>query len=639
MRWRLRTAFLTLLLASPAAAQSVLLVDSPFDQGGVRQPTRVYGLDPATGDLILKADLGDAYTPVLGLAAASETVLYGLGSANGVDPELNCFCCLLLRIVLDPQSTTPVSVTPVGPVLAGGALLDGFTQLVFRANGDLYGVSEHTDALYSIDLETAAAMEVGPLSVDLGGGCTATGLDVTGGDLVFDALDRLWLWNNSTGSKGLWEVNPANACALQRSNCPNSRSMSGLALADHTSPSPTFVAPSAQDDRVYDAFSGLCPVNGESGSQLMRLNGVVFDHTRGDVDSPYCASDLACDDADACTADHCSPGGCVHDSVSCDDGDACTDDACDPVLGCQHEPHSCDDGDACTTDTCNPAGGCVYTPIVCDDGDACTDDACDPVQGCQHEPHSCDDGDACTTDTCNPAGGCVYTPIVCDDGDACTTDTCNPAGGCVYTPIVCDDGDACTDDACDPVQGCQHEPHSCDDGDACTTDTCNPAGGCVYTPIVCDDGDMCTDDACDPMAGCTFDPHSGACDDGNACTQADACVDGVCSGTPVAVPEVPDVHVDRLPEGGTRLTWAEPGPGLTYALVSGPISELGGPGAIPTASCLQSGLADPVADDERRDPDETTGVYYVVRAAGTCGIGSYGQTSEGTARAPVADCP
>jgi hypothetical protein len=356
-------------------------------------------------------------------------------------------------------------------VLAGGELVIGFTQLVFRANGDLYGVSEDTEALYAIDLETAAAMEVGPISIDQGGGCTATVLDVTGGDLAFDALDRLWLWNNTPGHKGLWEVNPANACALQQSNCPDSRSMSGLAIADHTSPSPTFLAPSAQDDRVYLAFSGLCPVNGEPGSHLMRLNGVVFDHTRGDVDSPYCASDLACGDADVCTADHCSPGGCLHD------------------------------------------------------------------------------------------------------------------------------------------------------------------------PVSCDDGDPCTEDACDPLAGCTFEPHSGACDDGNACTQADTCVGGVCSGTPVVVLEVQDLSLSRLPEGGTRLTWAEPEAELTYALVSGPISELGGPGGIPTATCLHSGLTDPGADDPRPDPAETTGVYYVVRPAGTCGVGSYGQTSAGTARTPVADCP
>src|SRR6185436_9341048 len=126
----------------------------------------------------------------------------------------------------------------VGHLQVGGGDITRFSQLSFRGNGDLYGVSEDTDRLFLIDPGTAEAMEIGPLTVDSGGGCTTTPLDVVGGDLAFDALDRLWLWNNASGKKGLWEVNPANGCAIQRTSCPNSRNMSGLTVSDHTSPSP-----------------------------------------------------------------------------------------------------------------------------------------------------------------------------------------------------------------------------------------------------------------------------------------------------------------------------------------------------------------------------------------------------------------
>src|SRR5262249_2640464 len=51
----------------------LFLVDSPFDPPAL---TRVYVVDPTTGVMTLRADPGNAYTPALALAAASETVLY-----------------------------------------------------------------------------------------------------------------------------------------------------------------------------------------------------------------------------------------------------------------------------------------------------------------------------------------------------------------------------------------------------------------------------------------------------------------------------------------------------------------------------------------------------------------------------------
>jgi hypothetical protein len=103
--------------------------------------------------------------------------------------------------------------------------------------------------------------------------------------------------------------------------------------------------------------------------------------------------------------------------------------------------------------------------------------------------------------------------------------------------------------------------------------------------------------------------------------------------------EVPSLSVDRSPQNVTRLAWTPPpGSGLTYALVSAPIAELGGADGIPTASCVGSGLG-LGAEDPRPDPVAGQGFYYVVRAESACGQGPYGQTSAGTPRQPGSDCP
>ena len=57
----------------------------------------------------------------------------------------------------------------------------------------------------------------------------------------------------------------------------------------------------------------------------------------------------ACDDGDPCTADACTPAGCVHTPVSCDDGVPCTIDSC--VAGvCEHVPASGFDACRCEFD-------------------------------------------------------------------------------------------------------------------------------------------------------------------------------------------------------------------------------------------------------------------------------------------------
>jgi hypothetical protein len=107
----------------------------------------------------------------------------------------------------------------------------------------------------------------------------------------------------------------------------------------------------------------------------------------------------------------------------------------------------------------------------------------------------------------------------------------------------------------------------------------------------------------------------------------------------VVVAEVPSLSVARHLQGNTRINWvAPPGSGLTYSLVSGPISELTDPDAIPTATCLGTGLGLGTYD-LRSDPAAGQGLFYVVRADSTCGHGPYGQTSGGNPRRPGDDCP
>lgn len=77
--------------------------------------------------------------------------------------------------------------------------------------------------------------------------------------------------------------------------------------------------------------------------------------------------------------------GCASD-LQCDDGNACTTDNCQADAGCLRVPLSCSDGNVCNgTESCQVDAGCVAgTPLVCDDGQACTVDSCRPDAGCAH---------------------------------------------------------------------------------------------------------------------------------------------------------------------------------------------------------------------------------------------------------------
>jgi len=156
--------------------------------------------------------------------------------------------------------------------------------------------------------------------------------------------------------------------------------------------------------------------------------------------------------------------GCVNTDVAVDDAVACTVDACDPVTGAiTHTPDNaaCDDANACTTDSCDQTTGCANEAVPVDDGVSCTADACDSVTGAiTHTPNdaACDDTNACTTDTCDPITGCANEAAPIDDGVVCTVDACDPVTGAItHSPddTACDNGLYCDGpELCDATQDC-----------------------------------------------------------------------------------------------------------------------------------------------------------------------------------------
>ena len=304
---------------------------------------------------------------------------------------------------------------------------------------------------------------------------------------------------------------------------------------------------------------------------------------------PEAPDGTACDDGDPVTVnDSCTTGSC--EGVDLCVGVACTaiDEchlagACSPLTGLCTNPEApngipCDDGDpvtvfdscddgtcegvdlcvgvACTAiDQCHVAGTCDPLTGTCDNPDAangtpcddadpvtssdtCTDGTCEGVDLCASVDCSGLEG-ACTTAACDyTTGACVVTPIneggACDDGSVCTTvDTCS-SGSCLgASPISCDDTNPCTDDGCDAITGCTFTNNSipCVDGFDCTTDDNCLNGACQGTPQIasCEDNNPCTIDACDIASGCIYATNtSGTCNDGDLCTENDICVAGTC---------------------------------------------------------------------------------------------------------------
>jgi List-Bact-rpt repeat protein len=135
---------------------------------------------------------------------------------------------------------------------------------------------------------------------------------------------------------------------------------------------------------------------------------------------------------------------------------------------------------------------------------------------------------------------------------------------------------------------------------------------------------------------CAGAPNGTPCNDANACTVNDACTGGTCSGTAVPSPaEVQGVILDG--QTPTGLTWSAAS-GAVYDVASGALSDLRVSGTT-TAACLSNNLATAGYSDVRPDPAPGAGYYYITRAQGACGPGTYGFASAGPERVPTAACP
>jgi hypothetical protein len=322
-----------LLVLSPGAvlaaapSEKLFLVDTRF----IPPTTRIYEVDRTTGVLTLRAELGETYSPVLAMAAADARTLYLAGTdtspANLCDSQA---ACLLLKVVLDDDSTVPQEVEEVGFITTGAGIATSFTGLTFRDDGWLYGHSQVTDSLYRIDTASAQADLIGPM-----------GLDFYGGDTTFAGGDQLWAWNNLDGAEGLYSLDPLTAHATPYEIHPF-LDFAGLAGLGHGS---LLYGASVVTDRIYplDLAAGL------GSGTLMLFGGFRFDHSRGDLDSPYCDDDASCADSSECTSDSCTPGGCRHEAIpgcclfdaDCDDGNACTLEVCSQNRCVSHLTPSC----------------------------------------------------------------------------------------------------------------------------------------------------------------------------------------------------------------------------------------------------------------------------------------------------------
>ncbi len=359
----------------PSDDGHLFLIDTPFSP----QVTRIYEVDPASAALSLKGDLGLSYSPVLGMAAADALTFYVTGTdTSPLDACQGLRSCLLLKVVLEPGSPTPAEIQLIGVIQQGSSVIPEITGLTFRQDGQLFGISQLTYSLYRIDITSAAATLVGP-----------AGPELHGGDITFDDQDRLFAWTNIGAGSGIYLMNPDTGLASAYELHPGV-DLAGMATLKHGA---IAYGASAASNRLHTMdFMG-----GFNSGVMMTLDGSQFDHSRGDLDSPYCNNDTACDDEDLCTADSCSPGGCLHDAIAgccvfdseCDDGNSCTQDQCESNQ-CMNPP-AIDDFNVCTLDLCDPASGTLHLPIencclnepTCNDFNDCTQDSCD-ANRCTH---------------------------------------------------------------------------------------------------------------------------------------------------------------------------------------------------------------------------------------------------------------
>jgi hypothetical protein len=91
-------------------------------------------------------------------------------------------------------------------------------------------------------------------------------------------------------------------------------------------------------------------------------------------------------------------------------------------------------------------------------------------------------------------------------------------------------------------------------------------------------------------------------------------------------------------DGVTTLTWSDLGAGILYDVAGESLVSLLAGAGTSDAACLAAELPANVWEDTQQDPPPGEGRYYIVRPRDACGPGSYGSSSSGVERKPLAPC-
>jgi hypothetical protein len=184
--------------------------------------------------------------------------------------------------VLAYYDLATATVHEIGQLKVGGQTMIQIHQMSFSPAGTLYITAIRTEKLYTVNLDTAVATEVGVVVNQ----ATGVSLNIDGADIAFKRDGRLYLWINiaKTGSpRGTYLVNPqpvlgkVNATFLSN---PTQETHQFRGLAFRFGGTGNLVGSEA-GDRIHVH-------NPETGNNVvppmpLYLNGQIFDARGGDM--------------------------------------------------------------------------------------------------------------------------------------------------------------------------------------------------------------------------------------------------------------------------------------------------------------------------------------------------------------------
>jgi cysteine-rich repeat protein len=315
----------TLATAGPASAAIL------YGTTGGSSPSDLYTIDPATGNAASIGPTGEALT---GLAVHPITrVLYGVASTHNPD-GINLY-------TVDPGTG---AASLVGSL---GALSNAVADIAFAADGTLFGWSEASDDLVTIDLVTGLATPVADSE-----------LSTAGSGLAFDAAGTLFFAGNFDAGPGpdLVTIDPATGLLdTPIGNLGIGDNERINALTFHPASGVLFGSEKTDTGWELVTIDPATAAVSSVGPSVSELDALAFAPLCGDgeVDAPW----EACDDGNTVAEDGCSG--------DCSALEACGDGVLQVGLGEECDDGNTVDGDGCSA-TCAlepcraaPRKGCV----------------------------------------------------------------------------------------------------------------------------------------------------------------------------------------------------------------------------------------------------------------------------------------